>query len=301
MSVPDLVDVQVAQAAFGAAVVVWRTAPGAVVPAGTTVEIQRSYAPQSGFVVVQSNVALATGLYVDSGHNVQDANLIAYYRLLVTVPHDDPTPDETRLFAGPYHLRDAPDRIGRTIARNMQIMLAAIGATPVLIYQRGYGADSTRCPDCWDAATQQVIVSNCQTCSGSGFVGQALGYYDPVLTLMDIRPPEKIRMVEDTAQAPVAAVARMANYPLLRPTDVIRELNTGSLWRVVAVTPVRKDGRAVLTQDPVQLRQLKPGDVEYDLPVPSVLTPVLRRRRARKERIVSSTRAGGPVVTEVFV
>lgn len=301
MAVPELIDIQVAQAAFGAIVVAWRAAPGAVVPAGVVVEVQRSYSPQGGYVSVQANIPLATGVCVDAAHNIQQAHRTAYYRLVVTTPHDDPTPDETRTYLGPYHLRDQPDRIGRTIIRNMELLLAAIGASPVLIYQPGYGEHSTRCPDCWDETSQQTLYSNCQTCSGSGFVGQSLGYYQPILTLMDIRPPEKLRSLEDTAQDPVAAVARMANYPVLRPADLVRELNTGTIWRVVAVTPQRKDARAVLTQDPVQLRQVKPGDIEFDLPVPTSLTPILRRRRARLERVVGMTRGGAPTVTEVFV
>lgn len=299
MAVPELVDIQVSQALFPNIVIGWKTAPGAALPSGTTVTIYRSYAPNDGYVSIATAIPITDQIYVDSLNNVQEKWLNAYYRLRVTTVISAVT--ETRDYNGPYHLRDQPDRIGAIIIRNMNMMLQTIGATPVLIYQQGYGTNSTRCPDCWDAVSQQVIYSNCQTCSGTSFVGQAQGYYNPVLTLIDIRPPEKPTVVEDTGQDPSMATARMGPYPLLRPRDVIREINTGVLWKVVTIVQQRKDARAVLTQDPIQLRQIKVGDIEFDLPVPTTLTPVLKRRRPKLERVLAELRNGTPTFIEVWV
>lgn len=292
MAVPVLSVVDVIQQSDSGYVIAWRAALPKIVLPGTTVTISRSYAENSGFVDV-ATVPITDGIYLDTDHRDTSKDLEVYYKLTVTAPSG------TRVF-GPYEVEGRPDVVARFAIRQVKLMLRHIGATPVLIYQEARGDETERCPECWDPITQMAVVSNCSTCGGSTFVGEIRGYYNPVLTLMDFRPSENVKVVEDTAQTPRTTTARMSNYPRLRIGDVVREVNTGRMWRVTAYTPVQKDQRALISQDPISLKEVKHGEIEYDLPVPATLVPVLKRRHARKERILRMV-DGAPTLVDVWV
>lgn len=68
--------------------------------------------------------------------------------------------------------------IKRVMLRNMYLMLKHLnGVEYALLKRRHFG---TRCTLCYDANTNEVIVSNCATCYGTSWVG---GYFDPVYIL----------------------------------------------------------------------------------------------------------------------
>lgn len=293
MALPVIVDIQVAQHRESSIVIGWRSAVPSVIPPGTQVKVYRSYHQVDGFTEID-DVPMDQGLYIDEYHDDRSKNIHVFYRLRVYNTSDPTTYREY----GPVHLQDGPDRIGRMIIRRMNQMLRLIGATPVLIYQEAYGSPDERDEENWDDITGQVIDS---VSTNSGFTGTVMGYYNPILTLMDIRPADKLATIEDTAQQPRHATARMGNFPVLRTNDVIREVNTGTLWKVTSITPVRKDQRALLTQDPVSLRQIKHGDFEWDLPVPDTLVPILRRRRVKRERILQDNKDGTPRFLDVWI
>jgi len=272
--------------------VVWQAALPSFVPPGVTVKILRSYVESGGFVEI-GEVPIQNGAYLDEAHRDTSKTVDVFYTLRVTAP------EGTKDY-GPYSIEDTPDAVARYMTRAVNQMLRMIGATPVLIYQEALGPETERCPECWDAVMQQVIASNCSTCGGTTFVGETSGYYSPVLTLMDIRPSQNITVVEDTAQVPRTTTARMSNYPRLRGREVVRELNTGRLWKVVSVTPVQKDQRALISQDPITIREIKPGEIEQELPIPATLIPVLRRRHTRLERVFRLV-DGQPTLVEVWV
>lgn len=292
MPLPVLVAVNVFQQSDTSYGIVWRAALASFTPPGVTVKIFRSYSEASGFVEI-GEVPVQDGAFLDTTHRDTSKRTDVYYKLRVTS-------SEGSKDYGPYETEGTPDAVARYMIRNVKQMLRMIGATPVLIYQEAHGDETTRCPECWDSVMQQPIASNCATCGGSTFVGETKGYYNPILTLMDIRPSQNVTVVEDTAQAPRTTTARMSNFPRLRGRDVVRELNTGRLWKVVAVTPVQKDQRALISQDPITIREIKNGEIEYDLPVPATLVPVLRRRRTRLERVFRLVNEQ-PTLVEVWV
>ncbi len=292
MAIPVIVAAAVLQQSELSYVVTWRTPLAAIVPPGTVVKIFRSYSESSGFVEI-GEVPLQTGIFLDTDHRDSSKNVEVFYKLRVVCP------DGSKDF-GPYEVEGSPDSVSRYMIRAVKQFLRRIGATPVLIYQEALGDETQRCPECWDPVSQQPIASNCSTCGGSTFVGETKGYYLPILTLMDIRPSQNITIVEDTAQTPRTTTARMSNFPRLRGRDVIREVNTGRLWKVVAVTPVQRDQRSLISQDPITIREIKTGEIEYDLPIPAVIVPVLTRRRVKRERILRLV-DGAPTLVEVWV
>lgn len=290
---PQLYDVQIAAQQQGRIIVGWRTVVGTVIPVGTELEIRRSYNQRDGYVLIDT-VPLSDGVYVDDSFDVQDQWTLPFYKLTV-VSQSDGSKEY-----GPYHFRDEPDKIGRAIIRHVNLLMRNIGV-PVLIYQEAFGPGAERCPDCWDPITERAMYSNCETCHGSTYVGGAAeGFYQPLLTLVDIRPPVHVETVRDQASQPSSASLRMSNFPLLRPRDVIREVNSGVMWRVASVVTNEKD-RVVLTQDPVEIVQIKPNDIEKDLPVPLSIVPIMRRRLVRRESVLVDNEGGTPQFLEVRV
>lgn len=288
---PVLFDIQVAQQQTDRTVIGWLHAPGpGTQDPALKVEVMRSYAPDGSFKTIGS-VHPSARVFVDTEANVRNRWLSAYYRLKVS----DSTDSEEY---GTFYVLDGQDRIARMISRRMDLMLKNIDASPVLIYQQVFNEE--RCSDCWDPVTQQVMYGNCATCGGTGFKGPVMGYYNPVLTLMDIRPAEVAQNIEDVASSINQATGRLGAFPVLRPGDLVTQVNRAIIWRVASVTPQRKD-HALITQDPVSLVGVKPGDIEFRLDIPDTLTPVLTRRRVEKEKILQDNPGGSPKFLEVLV
>lgn len=288
-----LIDVQVAQQRFDSIVLAWKPIGSAQAIAATFVDIQRSYSQTDGFETI-SRVPSAAVIYVDEFANKQQKWLNVYYRLVA----DDGTSTKTY---GPLNLSDGADNfVDRMISRRVNLYFKNNGAVPCLIYQQAYGPEVSRCPKCWDKELQQVIYFNCDLCFGTSYIGPLKGYYHPILTLVDILPSPSTNVLEDTVQANNTTRARMSGFPILRPNDLIREVNTGVIWTVSAVERQIK-ARDVLSQDPVALRNIRPADIEYDLPIPATLTPILKRHRAKRERILLDNPGASPSFIEVVV
>lgn len=289
---PRLIDIQISQQRFDSLVLYWRPIGTTLDVAGTTVAILRSYVQADGYVEIAS-VAANSMVYVDEEANAQSNWLSVYYKIVVT------NSDGSNTY-GPLNVTDETHPVDRNIIRRVALFLRNNGAVPCLIYQPSYGSETDRCPKCWDAELQHLIYSNCDVCAGTSYVGTLLGYYNPILTLVDIQPPGASKQVEDVAHAELITQCRMSNFPALRPGDIIRELNTGVMWLVAGVTRQVR-AKVLLSQDPVRLRQIKPADIEHTLPVPASITPVLRRHRAVRERILRDIPGADPVFVEVVV
>jgi len=289
---PKIYDIYIAQQRFDSIVVGWKPAGTSIDIAAATLTIQRSYVQNDGFETI-ATLPLSSMVYIDTTINKQQKWLNIYYKLIVS----NTTSSHTY---GPELLDARADLVDRQITKNINRYLQNNGSAPCLIYQQAYGSEVSRCPKCWDKETQQVIYSNCTVCAGTSYVGTTKGYYHPILTLVDIKPSPATNQIEDTAQAPNQTEARMANYPILRPNDIIRQINDGVLWTVTGITRQIKT-RAVVSQDPIYLRQIKPGDIEFTLPVPTTIVPILRRMRARTEKILIHNSSGTAQFLEVFV
>jgi len=88
-------------------------------------------------------------------------------------------PDPHTGIADRPHTRNARKRlIKRAILRNMYFMLKHLnGVEYALLKRRHFG---TRCTNCYDPNTHEVIISNCPYCYGTSWVG---GYFDPLYIL----------------------------------------------------------------------------------------------------------------------
>ena len=235
---------------------------------GAVVNVYRSYVENTGYDLI-ATVPATSLVYRDETVNLTDRWRIPFYKLEIV-----DSLGNTRM--------SAPVRVsGEQLAPGIDLVRATItllrlGGNPILVYQRRF--DTTeRCSNCWDPKLRQVTLSNCEVCYNTGYNG---GYHLPVLTLAIIVPEMKVDTPGDTTRQQSSTESTMSNYPLMRPRDLIYEINTGRRFRVVAVRTAEK--HRMLINQTLQLEILNPSDIEHRLAVPeiSTLTPVITRARA---------------------
>lgn len=229
-----------------------------------TVDISRAYSPTGPFESLAS-VPATDNVFRDAGAHLKDKWREVYYRLRLTSPNG--AEDETE----PVGLRTKPELEAVAIRRRLDLLLKFSGI-PCLIYSRMHIGE--RCPTCWDAVLQKVEYSNCPQCYNTGRLG---GYYHPVLTQVKIDPVRKMNEPGETLRQVAQCTALVGYFPLIKPQDIIYEVNAGDRWRVVTVDPTEKK-RNIVHQD-LSLVGLNPGDIEHKVPIPDHdLTPIIRPR-----------------------
>jgi len=257
-----------------AQIVGWRFIPfGVAEPAAAKVKVWRSASPDSGFEQIATVPALK-GWFFDEDVDLLNRWSVYYYKL-------DLVSDGITQGYGVVRLEGVNDSIAAGLVkhRNTYLRLAGI---PVLVYP--YLAAGQRC-SCWDAVLRKSTVSDCGTCYGTGFLS---GYYSPILTLAQVGVEAKQNQVGERIEQETIVELMMSNYPVLRPGDVVYEIDAGRRYKVQAVTPSEKS-RMLIGQDALGYG-LQSTDVEHNIPIPEIdkLDPVLIRKYS-PQRLVSST------------
>lgn len=154
------------------------------------------------------------------------------------------------------------DLVGLYIADEINFELEDATGTPCLVYNRR--RTGIPCPVCFDPVQKKRSVSNCQSCFGTNWVG---GFYDPIDAWVDFTPNPKNALITQWGETQENMTrVLMANFPLVFPGDIIRELRTNRLWRIGQRVNVTEKRRVTLLQFP-EVTQIKPGDIEYKLPI----------------------------------
>lgn len=280
----------VAQQTTDSQVIGWTLLGVGPAAVGAVIRIFRSYAPNDGFDLI-AVVYANTGFYRDDTVNLYDLWRVPYYKLeiLDSLGH-------TRTY-GPHRVSESLDGIAISLIRNTNIAIR-LGGSPILIYMRKSG-DADRCLMCWDAKLRKVTQSSCEYCYNTGFDG---GYFDPIMTLAVIPPEAKRNAPGDMMRQMATTAALMSNYPVVRPRDLIYEIDTGKRFRITGVETAEKQ-RMLINQN-VSLEALVPGDVEHRLPVPPIasLTPVLSRSTApHRTFVVDNFSPENPTIGRIHI
>lgn len=242
----------------------WRIRPTNEDLSTMTVNVSRSYSSEGPFESL-ADVSGDDNVFRDVNAHLRDKWREIYYKLRLTSPTG--IEDETK----PVGLRTTPELEAVAIRRRDDLLLKFTGI-PCLIYSRKH--EGERCPTCWDAVLKKVRYSNCPQCFNTGRLG---GYYQPVLTQVKIDPVRKMNEPGDTLRQVEQTTALVSYFPLVKPQDIIYEVNAGARWRVVTVDPTEKK-RNIVHQD-LSMIGLNTGDIEHQIPIPgNNLTPVIRPR-----------------------
>ena len=268
-------DIVVTQQTSRSLIIGWLFIPfGVADPAAARVRVYRSDVQSSGFTLV-AELPAERGWYEDTDVNTLDRWSKLFYKIELIV-------DNTVTSYSPVGLNEAVDSIARALRQHTATYLRHAGI-PVLVYQTIRGGD--RCPVCWDAVLRKVARANCESCYGTGYV---TGYHAPVLTLAAMGVEGKQNTISDRIEQDAMLEMLLSHYPLLRPNDIIFEVDAGRRYRVQQVAPIEK--HRMLINQSVTGFALSTSNTEHDIPIPDISTmTALLSRVAAPHRLVSST------------
>lgn len=282
MVVFELDEFTVSQASPQSRVVFWAFKPTNDDLSTATVDVFRCPTPVGEFVKI-ATVQYPQTYYVDSAENFRDFWRDANYKIVATF-------QGKTISAGPQGLGSLPSVPAREMIRLFNLDLRFSGM-PILVYMRRRGP---RCPVCWDPELQKVTRSDCEICYATSYLG---GFYPPILTLGNIVPEEKTNQPDATLRESTRTTMKMAGFPVIRPRDVIREVNTPNVWRIVNVYSSELE-RTVTVQE-LTLTKIETAEVEHKLAIPDGLSYVVNPHWARiirkQHTYVTHERSTNPV------
>lgn len=233
--------------------------------------ILRSNDPNSGFEPL--SVIKATQ-YVDKNLNLFKKWREYYYKILVlndSGSGDKFFPNFERVDESkPKRIRTKPDAVTMEVIRRNDLLLKNYLAPDSS--QLGPGKESyvlkrmsrgARCDQCWDRDAGRRTTKNCEACNGTGF---KRGYFDPIPTYIQFNPENKRLKITDQGQIESSqTTARMSNFPVLNPRDIVVEPYADRRYRVVQVAKTEK-GRHLISQN-LSLREINADQIEYNIPI----------------------------------
>ena len=168
------------------------------------------------------------------------------------------TRDNKQIETDPITNLAKTDLIGSEIIRQENMLFRKFIGRRCLIFQiKKYGY----CV-CVDRQTGRKLNSKCLTCYGTGFLG---GYSNPIEQWIQIDPNAKtIQPTQNINHKVKVTSARLINYPLVQPQDVIVE-DENNRWIVIEVRPSERL-RSAIHQELV-IKQLLDSDITYKLPI----------------------------------
>jgi hypothetical protein len=254
---------------------------------GLLTDVYRSYAPEGPFVKVGSST-YPQRYFVDDHPGLHDRWRKAYYKIVSVF-------DGQTVEFGPSSSSDPVSNMPREMVRRKEIELRFNGI-PVMVYLKRKG---DRCKVCWDPYLKKATRSDCPSCFATGMEG---GYYEPILTLANIVPEEKADQADVTRRQESQTSLSMSVVPVLRPQDIVYEVNNGIRWRVTRVTPVEMD-RQLVGQEPVIVVKLNPTDIENKLPIPEKLEYLIQPHwhhyiKKKYDKVIHKPETSGGIVEE---
>jgi hypothetical protein len=190
-------------------------------PAGSyRFQLERSGGPAGPWELVADQVDVWSWYdrFGDSDDNVAPNALSLvrefYYRLLVRAP--DGTSTSVISEVNPT-LAPKQRQLLRKLLHDEYVVLRKASGVPVAVVKRRQWG--TRCPLCFDQATQENVRPDCTNCWGTGLVG---GYWTPVLTYARRAPLQSSAQIAPEQRVEIATTRIvMLNLPHVERDDMI--------------------------------------------------------------------------------
>ena len=237
-------------------------------------KIYWSFDPATGFLPILDDVGDpviidgAVGpLSYTHDHKQYDFNKDRYYKILV-IEKADPL---HQLFSDTVYIGMYSDGMHTVIKYNEDTLYDTYQGEPCRVIKKK--STGVRCTECWSFERRQRTKTHCETCDGSGFVD---GWYAPIQVQISFdSDPKKSDSQKEWENVFDTKRARLSNYPLLRPKDlivncdeakryVITQVDTTKLPRVSPDINTLSSQNYIISQI-LSLEELNPDDNEYNI------------------------------------
>lgn len=199
--------------------------------------------------------ALEYPWYIDQAVNLQMLDRPVFYKLVIRRISTQET-IETPAFTFKGEL----DLIGLYVVEEHNFLNEDTIGVPSLIYQRKRGG--VQCTKCFDTLQGKRTLSKCNVCYGTNWEG---GFYRAIDSYVDYSPnPKMVEITPWGEMQPNESQVLLSNFPVVTQGDLIKELPAGRFWRIEKIQPTEK--RRVLMLQFCRVSEIKPGDIEYELP-----------------------------------
>jgi len=201
-----------------------------------------------------------------------DFNQDHYYKVQAINKFDD----QVTVYSGIVYIGMYKNGVHEVMRHAENVMYNRFHGEPCFVIKRkSFGA---RCPTCWSNERQQRIRTHCDTCKGTGFVS---GYYQPIDVQISFdSDPKKVDLQTEWENVYDTKRARMSNYPLVRPKDLVVNKDDYKRYVIVHVEttklPRLSESEFVLSKQNyiisqiLTLEELNPDDNEYFLDVENI-------------------------------
>lgn len=234
----------------------WRWDPQGTDPTTVELEVQRSGSPVGPWSQLSVVDPRTTFSFFDKTTPTRPQNEDLYWRLRAVLRTDG---SEVAV-SNPFGLNGPLSQDALWIIEQQRILLdgvnghRAIKGIPVTIYRkRNFGVP---CPECRDAVTGRVSISNCRMCHGSGKLD---GYFDSVdvgANISQYTTNVQLGNLQKVENSDTSCFIN--NFPAVYPGDIVVEPSERH-WRVTRVEP-RERYRTIVRQA-LSMTQIKPDDI----------------------------------------
>jgi hypothetical protein len=197
--------------------------------------------------------------FIDSRVNLLNRWRQLYYRIQSTQKADSQNIE----YSDPVTQAADIDLIGAEIQMLERTVLREFNGRMCWVFPaRTFGQYCPHCMDAGKGGTMRKLRSGCPTCYDRNY---ARGYMDPIELWVQFDPsPKADQQIQTGNTQQVNTTARLVNYPLIKPDDVIVEMENRR-WRVTRVSMTERL-RAVVHQE-LTLHEIVKGDIEFQLPI----------------------------------
>lgn len=219
--------------------------------------LHRSQSENASFETAYIFTSDQTEFY-DRSVNTLHAGRRYFYKIKAVSTVDPAIVFESEVF----HVACVADCVALEIVRKERLYLRQYIKKKAYIYS--ITTEGNRCSECWNPITGERSKRNCSACNDTGFEVGVLG---PFPVYISISPePRILRSTGIGPQTPSSTAAWTSNNPYLKNNDFIKEVITGSVWRVVDVACTELNGYAI--KQNLTLTLVEKGSIMYDLHIP---------------------------------
>ena len=191
--------------------------------------LSHSESPESEFIAIKDDAGLDIEFNCDTStsfmwlEDIYDFNRQFYIKFdLYQISSG------TKVDSKTTHCYGQADGIANVVAFNEGLLYRSWTGYQTKIWR--IKAEGARCPECWNEFTQSSNKSYCGTCDGSGFVS---GHFNPITTQVAFEYGNKSQQTTQVSiETKQQMQARLSNYPMVRPGDLIMNCDTAQRFIV---------------------------------------------------------------------